>query len=281
MEAAVSGHSYGGSAASRKSASPILPLGRLELGGELLLITADRDLSGEELRFTDVALFPLHVRASVARWLELSGQTTLLVKHSESMDEPVWQGGELGVRIPFGSVFAGTVRLGGGPLMFHSGKFWAEESSLMAKLPANEWMRFELRAGYLLTALRYSGAATGSSSIHEVMGHAEVQFGAEGGGAWLGIDYYVPVASTTRAEALDPNVRLNLELGCVLSPEHTDWDLYVSYAVVDRGNVERPGTTLPILNGGFDQRQWLLGVQYHFDIGEDVQRRRQRRGAYE
>jgi hypothetical protein len=62
---------------------------------------------------------------------------------------------------------------------------------------------------------------------------------------------------------------LNLEAGAVLTPRHTGWDLYVSYAIVDRGDVESPGTTLPVLNGGFDQIQWALGVQHHFDLHQE------------
>jgi len=257
------GASHDGSAASKATRSPILPAGRLELGGELAFLTADRDLLGEELKFSDVVLMPLHVRMAVSKWLELSAGTSLLIKQSESMDEPVWQGAHGGLRVPFGAHFAGSVFFGGGPLMFDRGHFWQQESSLLMRLSANDWMRFELRAGYTLTALRYDD---GSSTLHELMTHGEIQFGEKGGGAWVGVDYYIPLASTTRGPAFDPNNRINLVVGCVLSPRDTGWDLYLSYGVVDRGNVDRPETTVPILSGGFDQRQFTLGVQHRFDL---------------
>jgi hypothetical protein len=258
--------SYGGSAASHETRSPILPAGRLEVGGELVLLTADQDLLGQPLKLTDVALLPLHVRMSVAKSLELSAHTELLAKQSESMHEPAWQGLGGAIRVPFGSHFAGSVHLAYGPLMFREGSVWQEESSLLVKLEANDWIRFELRAGQAVTALDYSGPISGTASIQEVMAHAEVQFGERGGGAWLGVDYYVPVASVTRSAPLNPKVRLNLQAGCILSPRDTGWDLYAVYGIVDRGDVAHPGTTLPILDGGFDQRQFILGVQHRFDL---------------
>lgn len=65
---------------------------------------------------------------------------------------------------------------------------------------------------------------------------------------------------------MDPNVRLCLELGGVVSPEDTNWDFYATYSIIDRGSVDAPGSTLPILDGGFDQRQWILGVQHRFQL---------------
>jgi hypothetical protein len=270
LMSATQGSSYEGSSASKTTLSPILPARRLEMGGELVFLTADRDLLGEELKFTDVAIMPLHVRMAVSQWLELSAGTGLLIKQSEGMDEPVWQGANGGLRVPFGAHFAASVQLAGGPLMFGRGHFWEQESSLLARFAANEWLRFELRAGHTLTALRYDN---GSSTLHELMTHAEVQFGEKEGGGWVGVDYYIPLVSSTRANAFDPNTRINLMVGCVLSPRRTGWDLYLSYGIVDRGSVERPGSTVPILTGGFDQRQFALGVQHRFDLFDRKRKR--------
>jgi hypothetical protein len=265
--------SYRDSPASKKTRSPILPEGRLEAGGELVFLTADRAPALTPIRFSDVALLPLHVRASPSPWLELSVGTSVLVKQAEAMDEPVWQGSDFALRVPFGAAFAGTVHGVLGPLMNDQGLWWQGESSLLGRFEANDFLRFELRSGYLLTALRYSDSVAPNAWIHEVVAHGEVQFSGDVGGAWLGVDYAVPVASgpggsTADRPGLDPNVRLNLEVGAVLSPRSTNWDLYVAYIVVDRGDVTRPETTLPILFGGFDQRSLLLGVQHHFDLSK-------------
>jgi hypothetical protein len=267
---AVEHATYSGSPATKASQSAILPEGRLELGGDLVLVTAERDPEGAELRLTDVGLFGLYTRMAVSSWLELGAGAQLLAKQAESMDEPVWQGASGSLRVPFGDVFAGTVSGGGGPLTHDQGHWWQGESSLLAKLEALEWLRFELRGGYMFTSLHYSDDSS-PTSLQELVTHAEVQFGEKYGGAWIGIDYYVPVHSDSEPgpsgrPALDSNVRLNLELGAVLTPPRTGWDLFVSYAIIDRGDVESPETTLPVLNGGFDQTRWAIGVQHHFDL---------------
>lgn len=270
---AASGDSYSGSAATKTTRSPILPKHRLEVGGELVFLTADRDLDLAPLRFSDVALLPLHVRGTPSEWLEVSGGTSLLIKESEAMHESVWQGSELGLRVPFGSIFASTVRAAIGPLMKKQGHYTQTESSLLVRLEALDELRFELRGGYTLTGLSYSHSSVPHAWLHELMTHGEIQFGGKEGGAWIGVDYYVPIASgpdrtSLSRKPLDPNVRLNLSLGAVVSPRHTNWDLYVAYVIVDRGDVARPETTLPIVNGGFDQRLWILGLQHHFDLDE-------------
>jgi hypothetical protein len=60
-------------------------------------------------------------------------------------------------------------------------------------------------------------------------------------------------------------VRLNLEAGAALSLRADGWNVYASYTIVDRGELDKPETTLPILDGGFDQQQVVIGVEYRFE----------------
>ena len=57
---------------------------------------------------------------------------------------------------------------------------------------------------------------------------------------------------------------LSFQTGEVVSLMQTNWSLFASYAVVDRGDWDRPATQLPILDGGFDQQQAVFGVEYAF-----------------
>jgi len=43
------------------------------------------------------------------------------------------------------------------------------------------------------------------------------------------------------------------------------WDLFAIYALVDGGEASRPRSTLPILDGGFAQRQITLGVRHRLE----------------
>jgi hypothetical protein len=46
--------------------------------------------------------------------------------------------------------------------------------------------------------------------------------------------------------------------------DNRSWDLYAIYSWIDRGEADRPSTMLPIIDGGFDQQQVVLGVQHRF-----------------
>ena len=41
-------------------------------------------------------------------------------------------------------------------------------------------------------------------------------------------------------------------------------DLFVEISMLDRGDLEDPSTTLPILSGGFDQQRLLFGFNRRF-----------------
>jgi hypothetical protein len=60
---------------------------------------------------------------------------------------------------------------------------------------------------------------------------------------------------------VDPQPRLDFHVGTVLSLDK--WDLFAEFAVVDRGDMVDPATRLPVLDGGFDQRQVMFGVTRH------------------
>jgi hypothetical protein len=71
--------------------------------------------------------------------------------------------------------------------------------------------------------------------------------------------------------AIDPQPRLDFKIGTAISLNR--WDLYVELAVVDRGDLANPATRLPVLDGGFDQRQVIFGVTRHIDTRSKRRRR--------
>ena len=87
-------------------------------------------------------------------------------------------------------------------------------------------------------------------------------------GAWVGIAYAVPVqhsgSDPTTGLAIDPQPRLDFHAGTVLSLVK-EWDLFADFAVIDRGDLANPATRLPILDGGFDQKQIVFGVIRHIE----------------
>lgn len=252
--------------ASKSSNSLILPSGHLELGGELSLVTCDEcPLLEDSAKLTDIALFRALLRHSLGERLELVVGTSLLAKQPEAFDASVWQGSSVGLRVAFAKVFASEAVGAVGPLLGREGTYEQLGTGLRTKLKVDSTLRFELALGGLFTSLGHDDDQ-GLEWLEELTGHVEAQFGERGGGGWIGIGYALPVA---HAELLEPGPRLDLDVGGVVTFD--DWDLYAIYAIVDRGDVSRPESTLPIIDGGFDQHQVTLGVRHRFEPSQDDQ----------
>ena len=63
---------------------------------------------------------------------------------------------------------------------------------------------------------------------------------------------------------MDPQNRVNFHIGTVLAFLR-GWDLFAQYSVLDRGDLGANETTLPILEGGFDQRQLIIGINRRYN----------------
>lgn len=254
---------------SKRSDEFLLPSGELEVAGEVSFLTADGARQKPELKLTDVGLLRLRARRALGDFAELFAGSELLVKQPEAWDESVWQSAFGGLLVPFGHRLAASVQAGGGVLFEEDGSFWQAQSSLRAKPKIGRLVRFELAAGYSLIVLDIDRDSR-PFWVEEAVLHAETQIGDDRAAVWLGIDYSLPVASgpdgpsRTSALFLNPNVGLGLQVGGVMTARRSNWDLFVIYSFLDRGDLDRPATTLPILDGGFDQRQLTIGVQHRF-----------------
>jgi hypothetical protein len=102
-------------------------------------------------------------------------------------------------------------------------------------------------------------AVSGQALFREPHGHW---------GAWIGLGYAVPVTASgtdpTTGIAIDPQPRLDFRIGTVISLNR--WDLFAEVAIVDRGDLSNPATRLPVMDGGFDQRQVIFGVTRHIEV---------------
>jgi hypothetical protein len=150
------------------------------------------------------------------------------------------------------------------------GSWWQFEPGFVARFRVDRLVRFELSTGDLLTRLSYKTGSPSNAWLEEFTNRVEAQLGEDDGGFWIGITYSIPFThsaslgerATDSARNLDPRPRLNLDIGGVLTRQ--DWDFYAVYSIIDRGDFRQPATQLPILDGGFDQRQILLGVRHRF-----------------
>jgi hypothetical protein len=269
--------SYTPNPGSKSSDRIVLRSQYLELGGEMVFITSDErlDASGEPreaIRFTDVGMLRLRARRSFSDSLELYAASSVLAKQPADWDEATWQGALGGVRWAFAKQFAARLAAAGGPLFEERGYWWQAAPGLQAKASADGLLRFDLGLGGATTVLE-ARSNRETFWLQELTSHAEAQFGDNNGAFWVRLDYALPVASGPNASSpdpqsgrfLEPQTRLNLQVGGVLSVGRSGWDAFVTYNWLDRGELDAPQTLLPILDEGFDQSQIVLGVQHRFE----------------
>jgi hypothetical protein len=230
-------------------------------------VTSDPLLGGQPLRFSDLGLFTVSGRYSLFSRLELSAATTLVAKQPSYTSEKPWQSASFGLRSPIGERAALAIGGGGGHLLDHVGEWTRESMMIEMRKPIEEYLSFDMQGGIdgiTLTAPNASGAYLTEVAV-QTAAHFRDPYSYFGG--WIGISYAIPVAShgvdPTTNLALDPQPRLDFHIGGALSPVDS-WDLYVDFAVIDRGDLSNPATRLPILDGGFDQRQLTFGLVRHF-----------------
>jgi hypothetical protein len=245
----------------------MLPSGG-EITAQMRFLMAEPVLADTEMKFTDLALFGVGGRWSLFSKLELSLDANFLAKQPSFTDEKPWQSIGGAVRSPIGKRAALQISAAGGHLIAHEGMWTKEALMIEWRKPISEFMQFDIAGG--VDGVSLSAPKSSSAFITEVAFSTSALFMVPNGvwGGWVGVGYAVPVAyrgqdPTTRT-SVDPQPRLDFRLGTVLSLV-ADWDVFAELAIVDRGDAEDPATRLPIMDGGFDQKQVILGVTRHIE----------------
>jgi hypothetical protein len=99
--------------------------------------------------------------------------------------------------------------------------------------------------------------------------------GNDGVGLAAGIVFAYPVASGGRAfwMASEPDIRPQTRADVHVSTYatlSTGWDITLEVLWLERGDANVPETILPLLSGGYDQRQYIVGVTYRGRPGPGV-----------
>lgn len=245
----------------------VMPSGG-ELSGQIRFVMAEPSLGAEPLRFSDLGLFDLAGRWSLLSKLEVSGSVTLVPKQPSYTDEKPWQSVGVGLRSPLGHKAAIALTGAGGHLLDHTGMWTREALMIEWRKPIERVLDFGITGGVDGVSLGDRGQRSGL--ITELAVGASALFREPSGhwGGWVGVAYALPVLARggdpTTGMDLDPQARLGFRIGSVLSIDKR-WDLYAEFAVVDRGDLSNAQTRLPILDGGFDQRQVIMGVTRHLE----------------
>ena len=257
--------SSGTSARSKASDWMIMPSGTATIGGTLQFVTAREGGGPDGLRFTDLVLTSFDARWSLEKRFEIFATTSFLPKQPSTSDELVWQSAATGARVGLGERYTLYTTVGGGPLLERRGMWGGGTLGAQVRKSLHPTLVVEGNAGGAYTALMEKERDR-PSWLGEALIRGELVFRVPSGmmAGWLGTEFRFPVAhgsgmSDTGAPAYDPQTRVNVNLGVVLS-YIDDWDIFAKYMVVDRGDMASPATTLPILQGGFDQKHIIVGI---------------------
>jgi hypothetical protein len=247
-----------------------------ELGGSLNFVTSEPSLGGEELKFTDVMLLRLHSLVTPTEGLNVFAGVDILPKQPSYTNEHPWQGALLGARWVLDENFAVWARGTGGPLLDRQGYWLSGAMAGQFRLSLEKTLFFESALGSNYSQLFYDTNTDKPFVLAEIFTEIGLALRDrhEDFGLWLRFDYYYPVAGhpnldfpdPTTGLALDPQPRVNFHLGALVSVTRK-LALFLEWSILDRGDLEDPATTLPVLNRGFDQQQLVFGFMRRFGRG--------------
>lgn len=234
-----------------------------DVGGELRFITSDLGLvEGRALKLTDVGLLRTRVRYTASRRIELHAAVDVLAKQPAYSDSSPFQGATAGMKVAVSRRWALAASASGGPTLGDDGLWGDGATAVVFRSHPDQTLSFQVAAGAKATALRFDDGP--DPWLTEATAGGNVMLHTPNGwfGFWIGANLAVPVVASAE---LDPNTRLDVTAGTVYAFVK-EWDLYAEASIVDRGDAFMPATMLPILDGGFDQKQIVLGVVRRFEI---------------
>jgi hypothetical protein len=249
-------------------APPGLAIG-WEVGASLDFLTSDPSLGGRKLKFTDVVLFRTHGLLALGRRTELFAGIDLLPKQPSYTDELVWQGALLGVRYRLTELLSAYVRGHGGPGLGRDGSWVVGEAALQSQVHLAEKALFwESALGGTYTQLFPDEPVDRAFWQAELLARSGIAVRERRGffATWLAFTFQFPLVARPSAgspdpasmRSIDPQTRVGVALGMLIGVTNA-LDLFAEVSILDRGDLDDPTTTLPILAGGFDQRRIVFG----------------------
>lgn len=252
--------------------------GYWHLGTSLAFASPSGVPGDSSLNVPTTSRLAINGRFSLGESFELAGGSSLPPKQSEITDDPPLFGGYLMGRYAINRRQALYLRTDAERLMQLAGPTddgaWAEAAagwdgrSFMdsSKLVSFAW-NLGLGGGRALAT-----DAGQAPWITEAVAGIGMRFAFQGRhgpgmGFTMGSDFRFPILSggdaywAEGAPKINPQTRVDLHVALFVSLS-TGWDITATLAHRDRGEIDTPETILPVLGGGYDQQQFLLGFSY-------------------
>ena len=235
-----------------------------EVGASLDFLMRDGAAGQPPLKFTDIVLFRVHSLVAIGRSTEVFTGIDLLPKQPSFTDESVWQSALLGVRYTIGKHAAAYARVQGGPGLGRDGLWLAGEAAIQPRMHLAERVLFwESAIGGEYTRLFPDDESTVWQA--ELLAQTGLAIRERRGffAGWLNFGFHFPLASKSQGFDRDPQTRVGMSLGALVGVTR-GLDFFLEFSILDRGDLANPATTLPILEGGFDQKRIVFGFNRRF-----------------
>ncbi|HVK88802.1 MAG TPA: hypothetical protein VM513_32000 [Kofleriaceae bacterium] len=244
-----------------------------EMGASLDFLTRDRAAGAAEYKFTDVVFFRVHGLLAVGTKTELFGGVDLLPKQPSFTDELVWQGALVGVRRSLSDKYGLYLRGRGGPELDRQGYWAMGEAAAQAKIHlAERALYWDSTLGVTYTQL-FPDQGRDLTWQTELLAETGIAIRDRRGffAMWFNFTFHFPLAAMPppgdpdpeTGLVLDPQTRVGVALGALVGVTKS-LDFFLETSILDRGDLQDPTTTLPILSGGFDQTRFLFGFNKRF-----------------
>jgi hypothetical protein len=248
-----------------------------EVGASLDFVTRDGATGERAFKFTDVVLFRLHTLIAVGNDTEIFAGVDLLPKQPSDTNESTWQSAMLGLRYTINRHFSVYGRGQGGAAVDRDGMWVAGQAAVQArKHLAERFLFWESAVGGEYTRLYPKDNANLWNAELLVQTGLALRDRRGFFAGWLNFAFHFPLAHQGRMAVevpgatpmstmrdMDPQTRVGVSLGALVGVTR-DLDLFVEFSILDRGDLANPTTTLPILEGGFDQRRLVFGFNRRF-----------------
>lgn len=249
-----------------------------EVGASLDFVTRDGAPMERAFKFTDVVLFRLHTLVAIGRSTEIFAGVDLLPKQPSDSNESKWQSAMLGVRHTLSRHFAAYARGSGGPLIDNQGLWVAGEAAVQArKHLAERFLYWESAIGGEYTRMFPEDNVKLWNAELLVQTGLALRDRRGFFAGWLNFGFHFPLAHRGRMavpvpgatpdivemQDMDPQTRVGVSVGALVGVTR-DLDLFMEFSILDRGDLANPTTTLPILEGGFDQKRLVFGFNRRF-----------------
>lgn len=243
-------------------APPLVLRRGYEVGAEASLLHVGRGGPlGPGIDLGAVTLLRLRGRFAWGERTDVGAGLTLLAHQPSSAGLWIWQSASLSLRQRLSDAWSGEVLLDAGPQIPRLGHWGVITATATARQRVGDSLVFEGTAGADVVHLPYDDGNV--AHIFELRAGAEARF------AWsilafnAGLLVAAPFASTgsmgNGIGAPTPRLLSDLHAGVELAVSKV-WIPYVQAKVIRRGELRDPRTTVPLLDGGFDQEQVIVGV---------------------